>query len=87
MCELETLDTRGLLCPLPVIRTQDFIKKRKSVGSIAGLQLVVLASDPGALQDIPAWCRIHGHQVLGVHEQQTGVGGPEIQVHIELRDS
>ncbi len=87
MSELETLDTRGLLCPLPVIRTQDFIKTRKSVGSITGLQLLVLASDPGAEHDIPAWCRIHGHRVLRVEQQQRGVYGPEIHVRIELGNS
>lgn len=53
------LDTRGLLCPLPVIRTQD------AVAQLApGDTLVVLASDPGALHDIPAWCRVHGHEVI-----------------------
>lgn len=53
------LDTRGLLCPLPVIRTQ---------GKVAGLQpgdiLEVHATDPGALVDIPAWCRVHGHEIV-----------------------
>lgn len=54
------LDTRGLLCPLPVIRTQD------AIGQLApGDILTVLASDPGALHDIPAWCRVHGHEVVG----------------------
>ncbi len=54
-----TLDTRGLLCPLPVIRTQDAVEQLAP-----GDTLVVLASDPGALYDIPAWCRVHGHEVL-----------------------
>lgn len=53
------LDTRGLLCPLPVIRTQDAVRQLAP-----GDTLVVLASDPGALHDIPAWCRVHGHEVL-----------------------
>ena len=53
------LDARGLLCPLPVIRTQE------AVAQLApGDTLVVLASDPGALHDIPAWCRVHGHEIL-----------------------
>ena len=55
----ETLDTRGLLCPLPVIRTQDKIKKL-SVGDT----LTVTCTDPGALSDIPTWCRINHHKVL-----------------------
>ena len=53
------LDVRGLLCPLPVIRVQDRIKKLA-----AGDVLEVTATDPGTMHDIPAWCRVHGHQVL-----------------------
>jgi tRNA 2-thiouridine synthesizing protein A len=53
------LDARGLLCPMPVIRTQ------QKVSTLApGDVLEVLASDPGVLHDIPAWCRVHGHDVL-----------------------
>ncbi|UCH52679.1 MAG: sulfurtransferase TusA family protein [Pseudomonadota bacterium] len=53
------LDARGLLCPLPVIRAQDQIQRLKP-----GDTLVVLATDPGALHDIPAWCRVHGHEIV-----------------------
>lgn len=54
-----TLDARRLLCPLPVIRTQD------RVATLApGDRLEVICTDPGALQDIPAWCRLEGHRVL-----------------------
>ena len=55
----EFLDASRLLCPLPVIRTQDKVKLLQ-----AGDQLEILCTDPGALQDIPAWCRINGHKVL-----------------------
>ena len=55
----ETLNARRLLCPLPVIRTQDKVKQLK-----AGDQLEVICTDPGVMQDIPAWCRINGHTVL-----------------------
>ncbi len=56
---METLNTRRLLCPLPVIRTQDKVKQLMS-GDI----LEVVGTDPGLMQDIPAWCRINGHKVL-----------------------
>ena len=56
------LDARRLLCPMPVIRTQNKIKTLK-----AGDMLEVTCTDPGVLQDIPAWCRINGHKFLG-HE-------------------
>ena len=52
------LDARRLLCPLPVIRTQERIKSL-SPGDI----LEVTCTDPGALHDIPAWCRLNGHRV------------------------
>ena len=55
----EFLDARRLLCPLPVIRVQDRVKNMEP-----GDQLEVVCTDPGALHDIPAWCRISGHVVL-----------------------
>lgn len=55
----EVLNARRLLCPLPVIRTQDKVK-----GLQAGDQLEVTGTDPGIMHDIPAWCRINGHKVL-----------------------
>ena len=58
-----TLDARGLLCPLPVIRTQDRIKTMQ-VGDV----LEVQATDPGVLHDIPAWCRVNGHELIGSQE-------------------
>ncbi len=53
------LNARRLLCPLPVIRTQDKVKSLKP-----GDLLIVWATDPGVLADIPAWCRINGHHLL-----------------------
>jgi tRNA 2-thiouridine synthesizing protein A len=53
------LDARRLLCPLPVIRTQDRVKQLAP-----GDLLEIHATDRGVLHDIPAWCRINGHQVL-----------------------
>jgi tRNA 2-thiouridine synthesizing protein A len=55
------LDARRLLCPMPVIKLQSKVKDLKP-GDI----LNVICTDPGAANDIPAWCRIHGHKVVGV---------------------
>jgi tRNA 2-thiouridine synthesizing protein A len=55
------LNARRLLCPLPVIRTQDKVKQLQP-----GDQLEVICTDPGVMQDIPAWCRINGHTVLEI---------------------
>ncbi|PPC91340.1 MAG: SirA family protein [Methylobacter sp.] len=61
----DVLNARRLLCPLPVIRTQDKIKQLQP-----GDRLEVVATDPGVMQDIPAWCRIHGHTVLESREHE-----------------
>lgn len=53
------LDVKRLLCPMPVIRTQ---KKVKELAD--GDVLTIYATDPGALHDIPAWCRMYGHTIL-----------------------
>ncbi len=59
----ETLDCRRLLCPMPVIRVQDRIEQLQP-----GDELEAICTDPGAMNDIPAWCRINGHQVLACEE-------------------
>ncbi len=62
------LDARRLLCPLPVIRTQDRVQGLKP-----GDTLEVICTDPGALYDIPAWCRMYGHEVLGTEQARDEV--------------
>lgn len=59
------LDARRLLCPLPLIRTQNLVK-----GLPAGDLVEVWCTDPGVLSDIPAWCRVQGHEYLG--SERTG---------------
>ena len=62
------LDASNLLCPMPVIRAQDRVKTLNT-GDI----LEVRCTDPGALNDIPAWCRVHGHEVMATDEDAGGV--------------
>ncbi len=62
-----TLDVKGQLCPIPVIRTQNQAKKL-APGDI----LEVLCTDPGAINDIPAWCRINGHTVVSSETKEDG---------------
>ncbi len=64
MTRRHTLDARRLLCPMPVIRVQE-----KITALSPGDVLEVWATDPGARSDIPAWCRVTGHQVLDIDEQ------------------
>ena len=58
-----TLDAGNMLCPMPVIKTQDKINELSN-----GDVLTVTCTDPGALSDIPAWCRINGHTVVNTAE-------------------
>lgn len=64
MSETHQLNARGLLCPLPVIRTQTLVKKLAE-----GDVVHVIGTDPGIMHDIPAWCRIHGHTLEGTSKE------------------
>jgi tRNA 2-thiouridine synthesizing protein A len=54
------VDSRGRRCPLPII---DLAKRLPSVA--VGAVVRVLADDPAAANDIPAWCRMKGHEYVG----------------------
>ncbi len=48
----KTLDTKGMNCPLPILKT------KKAIGEVpVGGTLEVLATDPGAAADFQAFCR------------------------------
>jgi TusA-related sulfurtransferase len=70
----QVLNAKRLLCPMPVIRTQDKVKQMQP-----GEQLEVHCTDPGVMQDIPAWCRINGHKVL-----ETRMGEHEYFIILEV---
>lgn len=53
------LDTKGLSCPLPVLRVKKAIKEVPVGGT-----LQVLATDPGAVKDFEAFCRSTGQQLV-----------------------
>lgn len=73
----EFVDCQRLLCPMPVIRVQD-----RAAGLQAGDLLTAVCTDPGALQDIPAWCRINGHEVVA-----TERGEDEIRITLRIGGS
>ncbi len=56
----EVLDCLGQRCPLPVIALA-----RRLPELPVGAVIRVLADDPAAALDIPAWCRMRGHDFLG----------------------
>lgn len=53
------LDTKGLNCPLPILKTK---KSMKDVP--VGGTLEVLATDPAADADFQAFCRSTGHELV-----------------------
>ena len=60
----ETLDLRGLKCPLPALMTRRHLAKLAP-----GVELKVLADDPLAVVDIPHMCGQEGHVVIAVNKQ------------------
>jgi tRNA 2-thiouridine synthesizing protein A len=69
------LDARHLLCPMPVIRTQNTVARLSG-----GDTLEVRATDPGVLHDIPTWCRIEGHEVVATCET-----GGELRITLKVK--
>ncbi|MFB9236205.1 sulfurtransferase TusA family protein [Plantactinospora siamensis] len=63
------MDCLGQRCPLPVIAMARRIPA-VPVGSVVR----VLADDPAAAIDIPAWCRMRGQEYLGKVETGAGTG-------------
>ncbi len=65
MSDIVEVDARRLLCPMPVIRLQDCINRQP-----AGTSVRITCTDPGTMNDIPAWCRINGHTVISSDQRQ-----------------
>jgi len=55
----QTLDTSGLNCPLPILKTKKALK-----GMSAGETLELLATDPGSVADIAAFCNQTGNDLV-----------------------
>ncbi len=69
----KTIDTTGLLCPLPILRTAQAVKEIK-----AGETLEILATDPGIKEDIKNWCTMTGHELIDIVDQDD-----KIVVHLK----
>ena len=57
------IDTRGLNCPLPILKAKKALSELQ-----AGEVLKVLATDPGSLRDFQAFARQTGNELI---EQRT----------------
>ena len=60
----QTLDTSGLNCPLPILKTKKALK-----GMAAGETLELLATDPGSVADIAAFCNQTGNDLMESGEE------------------
>ena len=64
----ETLDCKGLSCPMPMMK---LAKAIKGLGS--GEVLEMIGTDPGTKSDLPKWCDKTGNTILEEGEVEGGV--------------
>lgn len=64
----KSLDVKGVLCPIPVL------KAKQAISQVApGAVLEIIATDPAAKEDIPAWSRRAGHHLLSMQEENKTI--------------
>jgi len=61
----ETLDAKGLNCPLPIVKAKKAISKLNS-----GDVLEIIATDPGSVEDFESFSRATGHAISELKEEQ-----------------
>jgi len=64
---LVTIDALGRKCPIPIIMLAEQIRD-VPVGEI----IAVLADDPAAYTDVPAWCGMKSHEFVYRDDLETG---------------
>ncbi len=55
----QTVDARGLSCPMPIVKTAQAVKPLPS-----GAVVELFATDPGSVKDVAAWCRATGNELV-----------------------
>ncbi len=63
-----TLDTKGMNCPLPILKAKKALKDLA-----AGDLLEVLATDPGSVKDFDSFCRTTGNELMETDAGDDGV--------------
>ncbi|MFS0776652.1 sulfurtransferase TusA family protein [Neobacillus sp. 3P2-tot-E-2] len=59
------VDVSGLACPMPII------KLKKGIDTLESGQVIkLLATDRGALNDLPAWSKNAGHTLLKMQQEE-----------------
>lgn len=61
----QLIDARGLSCPMPIVKTAQAVKAIPP-----GAVVELLATDPGSIKDVAAWCRATGNELI----EQTSDG-------------
>ena len=74
MDTIKELDTRGLNCPRPILKT-----KKALADMVSGEVLRVVSTDPGSTRDFQAFARQTGNELV----EQTNEG--ELFVHLLRR--
>jgi tRNA 2-thiouridine synthesizing protein A len=54
----QTIDARGLSCPMPIVKTAQAVKPLPS-----GAYVELLATDAGSIKDVAAWCHATGNEL------------------------
>jgi tRNA 2-thiouridine synthesizing protein A len=62
-----TIDAIGKKCPIPIIMLAERIRE-----VAIGQTIAVLADDPAAKTDLPAWCTLKSHEFVQIDEQEVG---------------
>ncbi len=60
----QTLDCKGLSCPMPIVKLAQAAK-----GMEAGDSITVIADDPGFDPDVHAWAEAQGHELKSLDEE------------------
>ena len=63
----QTLDAKGLNCPLPILKARKALKDVPTAGT-----LEILATDPGSVADFEAFCRQTGNELME-HSEDEGI--------------
>jgi tRNA 2-thiouridine synthesizing protein A len=64
----ETIDVRGMKCPLPVLKAARRMRPHKP-----GARFVLLTDDPMAAIDVPNFCREDGHRLIATHRDGSAL--------------
>ena len=58
------VEASGLLCPMPIVKLAEAVRTAR-VGQV----VEVTATDPGILEDAPAWAVMTGHEIIGQYSK------------------